>query len=320
MPELLQPASTVTLPRLPVGWTPLAYSVTQVGQLAILADDHEVAARSFRGQPGFDPGSFRRRVVRATAKLFVFDGRLTELFTFPLETPFPSIESLQDGRWLITPRRTDVAVNARLFTQGGNLSATFMLGDGITEVRTDVRGRIWVAWFDEGIFGNDDWKVPGRESPPSFRAIVCFDDRGGVVWEPEYLTGGDPADCYALNIVGESAWAWTWTHRGHQIRRFEIGAAVQCWKSDLEGATAIALAGEHLIVADGHGAAAVQLALVQLDGEGVATTQHRWTLALPPQQLSEAALLSGRGDQIHAVCAGGWHRWTVAQCVAAGRT
>jgi hypothetical protein len=33
------------------------------------------------------------------------------------------------------------------------LKREFLLGDGIEDVQTDRKGHIWVAYFDEGVFG-----------------------------------------------------------------------------------------------------------------------------------------------------------------------
>jgi hypothetical protein len=74
------------------------------------------------------------------------------------------------------------------------------LGDGIEHVAIDAEDRVWVGWFDEGMFGNDGWRVPGQEWPPSSNGVACFATDGALlplpVWPAE---AGTIADCYALN-------------------------------------------------------------------------------------------------------------------------
>ena len=50
--------------------------------------------------------------------------------------------------------------NAKVFTVDGVLKRDFLLGDGIKDVQATTDGRIWVCYFDEGIFGSLGWKNP----------------------------------------------------------------------------------------------------------------------------------------------------------------
>jgi hypothetical protein len=86
------------------------------------------------------------------------------------------------------------------------------LGDGIEHVAIDAEDRVWVGWFDEGMFGNDGWRVPGQEWPPSSNGVACFTADGALLPLPVWpVEAGTIADCYALNVVGAGAWACPYT-------------------------------------------------------------------------------------------------------------
>ena len=70
----------------------------------------------------------------------------------------------------------------------------------------DTEGRIWVGFFDEGVFGNFGWNHPG---PTGLGAagLVALDDHGEVLWrfnEDQMLI----SDCYALNVHRPEVWAY----------------------------------------------------------------------------------------------------------------
>lgn len=71
----------------------------------------------------------------------------------------PTVRSFGDGRWLVVASRTRDKANARVLTSDGALLDRLMLGDGIEHITIDRDHRIWVGWFDEGMFGNDTGQV-----------------------------------------------------------------------------------------------------------------------------------------------------------------
>lgn len=232
-PPLLAPTVVSHLPALPPGWTALDYAVLDDGALAILADDQQVQAHSFRQQAGFNPEAFRLQIDRANARIWTFDGlSFTSQFGLPLETSVPAFDRTPDGRWVVVGSRTDEQTNARLFTATGAPVRRFMLGDGIQAMQVDALSRAWVGWFDEGVFGNEAWKLPGRKWPPSSAVIACFDLNGEVVWELPIEPDG-PADCYALNVTGDTAWAWT--YGGHPLHRLRPEAPPNIGTATLNG-------------------------------------------------------------------------------------
>jgi len=308
----------IALPRLPAGWQLVKVVVLADGDLAILATNVDLEQEWRRDAKGQVLGKPREVAARAEARLWCFDGaRLVDGPSFLLETPFPEIDRFKDGRWLIVASRTRSEPNARLLASDGRLLARFMLGDGIGHVGVDRRGRIWVGWFDEGVFGNDEWRVPNEEWPPSSLGIGLFSADGDHQRLPAFPESvGGVADCYALNIADEEAWACPYTD--FPIMHLRPGHPVRWWSNEFTGPTALAVSGSHVLLAGGYGVNADRLALVALDGNGegeAARTVATWRLPPAPSR----TLLTGRDDTIHLIRDGTWHRWRVADALAAGR-
>jgi hypothetical protein len=94
----------------------------------------------------------------------------------------------------------------------GEAESTFTLGDGVQDVQVSRAGRIWVSYQDEGVFGNYGWGAPNGPAPLGSAGLVCWDTDGTKVWDfvaPDGLPA--IADCYAMNVSDEAAWACYYT-------------------------------------------------------------------------------------------------------------
>jgi hypothetical protein len=78
------------------------------------------------------------------------------------------------------------------------LTSTFDLGDGSQDLQTTLDGKIWVSYFDEGVFGGGIGN----------QGLVCFDAAGVPVFRfAEFAEKhGLPMiyDCYAMNVASEN--------------------------------------------------------------------------------------------------------------------
>lgn len=324
----------VALPQLPAGWQLVTAAVLADGKLALLATNVDLANALRYDSNGLELGTPTEVVVRAEGRLWRFDGNtLVDGPTFRLETPFPVVDRFDDGRWLVVASRSEGEPNARVLAPDGQLLARFMLGDGIEHVGVDRHDRIWVGWFDEGIFGNDTWRVPGEEWPPSSRGVGLFSADGTYQGLPTFPdNAGTFADCYALNVLDDGAWACPYVD--FPLIHVQADRPLRWWSNEVAGPKALAVLEDHALLAGGYGADANRLALVTLDGEGNgcgAKTTATWRLPLAPrrQQGDEPSdlaarhpwqhptLLAGRADMIHLVQRESWHRWRVSDAVIA---
>jgi hypothetical protein len=326
------PHTTSSLFPIPTGWQALHYVILADDTLAVAATDVDLDTEWARilgsGWPVDPPSRIDQLTERGRARLLTGrEGSWEEGAIFPLETPHPLVDRFADGRWLVVGSRTGSEPNARVLAPDGALLDRFMLGDGIEHIAIDDKDRIWVCWFDEGIFG-EGWSVPGRECPPSRNGVACFAQDGSVVDVPSWpKDAGVIADCYALTPSGSGVWMSPYTD--FPLVRFVPGMPTRWWRSKLNGPDAIAVDGPYALVAGGYRDDAARLALVQVNGSGngeEAALLATWRMPLrsaPPAQNDEGpvwkspTLLTGRGDTIHLIDDDMWHRWRVADAVSA---
>jgi hypothetical protein len=231
------------------------------------------------------------------------DDQLIERLQFSLLEPFVRVDEFPDGRWLIVNARSRGQGNARVLSNDGKEERRIELGDGIEHVKIDDHQRIWVGWFDEGIFGNDNWRLPGRKWAPSAHGIAAFDDQGALI---THATLESIADCYSLNVFGDEAWACTYTD--FPIWRMRDGR--ECtWATNLRGTRAIAVRHPHVLAAGGYQDEANRVLLLMLQ-EQKAHVLGEWRLPFGTD--TPATLIDGRGDELHVVQGQCWHRWRIA--------
>jgi len=201
--------NTTPLPPLPNGWQAVKHAVLSDGNLAIVGTDVDLRNEWRWDDRGMVIGNPNQLAATAQARIWIFDGNtVTEGPTFPLLTPFPVFDRFPDGRWLVASARAFDKANARIFSAQGQELARIRLGDGIEHLKIDEENRIWVGWFDEGVFGNGGWHVPGHEWPPSAYGLAAFDDAGVFLGHAnEAPVNSLIADCYALNVFDGTAWA-----------------------------------------------------------------------------------------------------------------
>lgn len=328
----MSPYSTSLLSPIPSGWHALQHAILSDGTLAVAATDVDLASewsRIHASDGSVDPPSRINSIASSgRARLMIWgvngwqDGPI-----FPLETSTPLVDRFSDGRWLVVGSRSRGEPNARVLAPGGALLARFMLGDGIEHITIDSADRIWVGWFDEGTSGNG-WSVPGMERPPSTNGVACFAPNGGLVEVPSWpKDAGFIVDCYALTSAGSGVWASPYTD--FPLVRFVPGEPTRWWRSELAGPKAIAVDGNHALVAGGYHEDAARLALIRLEepGDGnEAAPLVMWRMPLRSALKSQnewapvwdsPALLTGRGSSLHLVDEGRWYQWRVADAVAA---
>jgi hypothetical protein len=308
--------NVAVLPSLPDGWQIVRHAILADGNLAIIGTDVDLRSEWRREGTGLVIGNPQRVAAAAQARIWVFDGSSTAMGpTFPLLTPFPMFDRFADGRWLVASSRALDEAKARILAAQGDELARIRVGDGIQHLKIDGRGRVWVGWFDEGVFGNDGWRVPGHEWPPSSYGLAAFDDAGVLVAHAtDAPTYGGIADCYALNVTAERAWACTYTE--FPILECTSEGGSRWWTTELSGPSAIAVDPPYVLAAGGYAENGNRLVLVRLDREQGETVSE-WRLPIDLDGPNTANFIDGRGDQLHVVRAGSWYRWRIADFLAA---
>lgn len=127
------------------------------------------------------------------------DGRdhATELSA--VRARFPQVDALPDGGFVVADARSRRSEqHVQIFDVLGRESGAFRVGDGIEALLTDRAGRLWVGYFDEGVFGDDELSHPG---------LRCWSAEGEPLWVYEASKGtSEIYDCYAVNVTDEAVW------------------------------------------------------------------------------------------------------------------
>ncbi|MBB5203547.1 hypothetical protein HNQ51_000840 [Inhella inkyongensis] len=196
----------------------------------------------------------------------------------------------------------DFEINGRVYSRDGRFLRAILLGDGIQNLQATRRGALWVAYFDEGIFGNFGWREPVGAA-----GLVAFDAQGERLYEFE-PTGGLEAisDCYALNVASDED-VWCCYYTDFPLVHLRDRQVVSSWKSPVEGAHAFAVGEGHALFAGGYGNRHL-FRLVQLGPQGSARVVGEFELRDNAGAAIEAMYTVGRGSSLHLLGDGIVHR------------
>ncbi|MDE1565616.1 hypothetical protein ACXITP_06620 [Actinotignum sanguinis] len=228
--RIITPRYQATLQAPVTGAILVQASISYNGLPVAIWSDEEGYARFFERNENF-PRVFVSEDAVAIFVLHNMDGTV-RIASTPVDLPVsvPYVQCLPNGTFLAvgarcrwSSDRREATHNAYIYTAGGELVRSGVLGDGIQDVQALSDGTIWTIYFDEGIFGNFGWDfgVRGEKSGEAenlalgFCGLCRWNSELQAEWlypdwhyvEPEF--GKDLArltfiaDCYAMNCTDE---------------------------------------------------------------------------------------------------------------------
>jgi hypothetical protein len=239
-------------PATPDGFASVTQSVANDDTLLFLFIEQSgadaVMARTSQGLGTFPvPRLPDRKRFRLIARSLASGDRAIDIP--PTDIAFPFVDLFSDGRVLLVAARSelrgpdDFDRNAMVFEPVHNQVTRFLAGDGIEDVFVDSIGRVWVSYFDEGVFGNFGWGYHDGATPVGAAGLVCFDATGTKSWE---FPGSAITDCYALNVTGAEAVIFYYTD--FPICRIGSDFHVAKWNTKLKGCHALAISGNNVLL------------------------------------------------------------------------
>lgn len=232
------------------------------------------------------------------------NGETNQLELHGLSATFPLVDRFADGSVVVVGPRssyrpeTKGEANASIYNGRGEKIAEFAMGDGIADVQVDPADRIWVGYFDEGVFGNFGWGEHGEESAPmGSRGLLCFDRNGAKLWEFESPEGIGPIDdCYALNVSKLAAWVYYYSD--FPFARIDLTSLeVSAWTTAGPGGGSFATDGERVLLYFGLREGEHRVTLMKF-GERTADVEREFSLALPHDD-SDVVSVVGRGSALY---------------------
>ncbi len=177
------------------------------------------------------------------------NGAWRSLDLLPTRENFHSVQPVGEGEWLLVRGRANGNAdrNAHVYGSDGTCLRSFHAGDGIGDVQVTEEGRLWVSYFDEGVFGDT---ALGR-------AGLAFLDSAGIVhfrFNDLAVADGIPdiADCYALNVCSNRE-VWLCYYTDFPLVRLVEGQVAGLWAGiGVKGSHAFAVSSGHTLFAGGH--------------------------------------------------------------------
>ncbi|MBV6634024.1 MAG: hypothetical protein KI792_13440 [Alphaproteobacteria bacterium] len=263
-----------------------------------------------------EPGSGEDK---APLKLFIVTPKATkqiEITLLHLEDP-AYVTTFPDGRLLLVEPRSQLYrdgtcdQNAAVYDPITGHAYSFLIGDAVTAIGVDGRGRIWASFYDEGIFGNYGWGEGDSPLSPGEGGLVCFDDHGELLWSFNHVVKESSIDdCYALNITTDGVWI----NYYEDFRICQIGMdqddtdfEVQFFQSrGINGSDAIAVSDDAFLLSRQYGEANSRFHLIRRDGK-LSEKPQAYRAKLPDGRLDIRHLNPiGHGSRMHLIGEAGW--------------
>ena len=155
----------------------------------------------------------------------------------------PRVEALPDGGFVLAAVRSgkDDEQQVQVFDALGRGTRTFRVGDAIEHLLADQAGELWLAYFDEGIYG-DSLSAPG---------LRRWSVTGEPLWSYSPVPGAEWIDdCHTLNVAGRTAWACPYT----DFPLIEVGEdhVVRVRQNPVQGPAGLAVHGERVVFFGGY--------------------------------------------------------------------
>jgi len=222
----------------------------------------------------------------------------------PLDLGHSHIDLFPDRRVLLASRRhnwraeADADLNGVIFDPRTGRADRVGLGDAISDLQIDDRGRIWIGYFDEGVFGSSVGQA----------GLVCFSALGGKVWEFPADADHTINDCYALNVAGAEAAIFFYS----DFPLYRIGADFELtWKqTKLRGCHAFAMSETEILFSGQYDDPPNVAYIGRLDREGMILVRRAYLL-MPDGSARPPGRLQGRGRHLYHFGEDGIYRATV---------
>lgn len=222
------------------------------------------------------------------------------------------VQPTQDGYLLVCPRcyrrsDSDIEKNGRVYDASGNLIREIVLGDGIEQVFVSKGQKVWVSYFDEGIFGSYGW-----DSPLGCAGLVEWTLDGEKSYEFEPSDGLDyMADCYSLNIdLNGDVWCYYYTE--FPIVRIIDRAIADYWESPVQGASRFSVSFPYVLFVGGYEDKSL-FQLVKLHQDRKANIIRKFRLVDKQGATIEPEQIAVRGQKMAVFIAGRVYVWKLSE-------
>lgn len=222
---------------------------------------------------------------------------------------FPHVDLFSDGGCALVGARSswrsknDFDLNGALIERESKDAKSVCFGDGIENVGIDGKDRIWISYFDEGVFGNFGWSHPG---PTGLGAggINCFDRTGELLWQHNREDATEHVDdCYAMNVSPLGVWFYFYT--AFKVARVKEDFSVEYFDTPISGSHSFVTDGHRFVFSSQYREPATTLHATNLY-KGKLVHRRKLSLSLPAGINADQIKMTARGDKLHVFTDNDW--------------
>jgi hypothetical protein len=199
-----------------------------------------------------------------------------------------------------------VAPNASVYNRTGVLVRRMFFGDGIADVQVGNHGRVWVSFFDEGVYRR-------KRSPALSGAmgLLALKSTGELEWYFHRPYGFGPiSDCYAMNVDRDNTWVCYYT--GFPIVKIDPDFNTTGWCNEFRGARAIAVDEPRILLWGGYSDNITRCIVQTIRGETLINPVNL-ELSLSNADITQARRVIGRGSVLHFFCGTCWYKFDLKE-------
>ncbi|WP_317057695.1 hypothetical protein [Roseovarius rhodophyticola] len=289
----------------------VATSVDAKGNALLLTanrdDQANASAKETRGI-GIFPKS--RSASDLDFSLVVQSGAGAETIKLPaMNITFPYVDQFSDGGSLLVGARSswrskeDFDLNGALIERGAKTAKRVCFGDGIEDVGIDCTDRIWISYFDEGVFGNFGWSHPG---PTGLGAggVNCFDRTGELLWQHNREEASEHIDdCYAMNVSPLGVWFYFYT--AFKVARVTDDFSVEYIETPIGGSHSFVTDGHRFVFSSQYREPDTTFHATNLY-KGKLVHRRKLSLSLPAGINADEIKMRARGNKLHVFTDKNW--------------
>jgi hypothetical protein len=238
--------------------------------------------------------------------------KLRQLPSFPLHSTWVKFTMTSDGGWVVGHRHktSDPATDCQSYGSNGTKRLHFDGGGAIGFMQTTEKGAIWIGHEDDDpsseakMGGLSLLSAQGEEKIYSwFRGFEGDAEFGMAFW-----------CCYALNVIGETA--WTQFYVPMYLSRTEPDCTQEHWLCLPHGAAALAIQNDLVAFIGRYDERQFEIAAYKLLAPPDSESLGLFSFTIRGKRPKFIDHVDGRGDTIHIVHDNIWYRYSMAQILA----
>ncbi|MGL4635868.1 MAG: hypothetical protein ACRCWF_07810 [Beijerinckiaceae bacterium] len=228
---------------------------------------------------------------------------------FQIPTRWVYFAVLPNGGWVIARSCQEIATgnhDTTIYGADGNCIQTFYAGGAIGFLQTTTSDQIWIGHVDDC-----------QDTKAKLGGISFFAPDGAEQFHHDLQGFPDTPNnngmafwcCYALNVIGTSAWAQHYTSMA--ITRFEPDGSAKSWATVNNGVAALAVRGSTIASVGRYDETQYKISVFSLLEAPKSKRLKIVYFDIEGQKAENIQWIDGKGDTFHIVHDDKWYRITL---------